>query len=161
MLEKAEKLILSRDMFVQPLDPLNPVLQGSRCGSCGKVSFPQKTICPGCLSREDQEEIPLSRQGELYSFSVAHVAPEGFKTPYAFGLVVLPEGLRLFSILIDCEPFDEVLKIGMQIELGLGPIGKNEEDEDVYNYVFKPVNREKAVNKEKTDSKEEPGRKER
>ena len=142
MEEKMEKIILNRDLFVQPLDPANPVLQDSRCGSCLKVSFPKKPICPGCLSKEDVEEIALSRRGELYSFSVAHVAPEGFKAPYAFGFVVLPEGLRLFSILQDCEPFDDILKIGLLVELGLGAIVKNEEGEDVYSYVFKPVRTE-------------------
>ncbi len=140
---KTEKIILNRDMFVQPLDPENPVLQGSRCGSCEKVYFPTKTICPGCISKESMEEVALSRQGELYSFSVAHVAPEGFKTPYAFGLVVLPEGLRLFSIIQDCKPFDEILKIGLQVELDLGAIVKNDEGEDVYSYVFKPVSVER------------------
>ena len=140
---KPEKILLNKDMFVQPLDLENPVLRGSRCKSCGKISFPNKTICPGCLSNEGMEEVALSRQGELYSFSVAHVAPEGFKAPYAFGLVILPEGLRLFSILQDCEPFDEVLKIGLQVELGLGAIVKNEEGEDVYSYVFKPVKTER------------------
>ena len=140
---KTEKRVLNQGMFVQPLDPKSPVLQGSRCGSCGKVCFPRKAICPGCLSKEEIEEVALSRMGELYSFSVAHVAPEGFKTPYAFGLVVLPEGLRLFSILQDCEPFDEILEIGLQVELGLGAILKNEEGEDIYSYVFRPVSSER------------------
>ncbi|MFC2164592.1 Zn-ribbon domain-containing OB-fold protein [Acidobacteriota bacterium] len=142
-MEEMTELILNQDMFVQPLDPENPVLQGSRCGSCGKISFPKKTICPRCLSKENLEDVALSRQGELYSFSVAHVAPEGFKAPYAFGLVVLPEGLRLFSILQDCEPFEEVLKIGLPVKLGLGAIVKNEEGEDVFNYIFKPVSTER------------------
>jgi uncharacterized OB-fold protein len=142
---KTEKVILNKNMFVQPLDPENPVLQGSLCGSCGKVSFPRKSICPGCLSKENLEEKVLSRQGELYSYSVAHVAPEGFKAPYAFGLVVLPEGLRLFSILQDCEPFEEVLKIGLPVQLDLGAIVKNEEGDDVFSYVFKPVISEKSI----------------
>ena len=140
---KPGKILLNRDMFVQPLDLESPVLRGSRCTSCGKVSFPRKTICPGCLSKEGIEEVALSRQGELYSFSVAYVAPEGFKAPYAFGLVVLPEGLRLFSNLQDCEPFEKILKIGLQVKLGLGAIVKNEEGEDVYSYVFKPMNTER------------------
>ena len=154
MERKTEKTILNQDMFVQPLDPENPVLQGSLCRSCRKVSFPRKTICPGCLSKESMEEVALSRQGELYSFSVAHVAPEGFKAPYAFGLVVLPEGLRLFSILQDCEPFDEVLKIGLQLQLDLGAIVKNEDGEDVFSYVFKPANREKPIGKKGPVSEE-------
>jgi uncharacterized OB-fold protein len=145
---KTEKIILNRDMFVQPMDSEHPVLQGSRCGNCGKVSFPRKIICPGCQSKENQKETALSRKGELYSYSVAHVAPEGFKTPYAFGLVVLPEGLRLFSILQGREPFDDVLVIGMQVELDLGPIMKNDENKDVYSYVFKPLGSEKPKNRE-------------
>ncbi len=140
---KTEKIILNQDMFIQPMDPENPVLQGSRCGSCGKVLFPKRMICPGCLSKENMEEVALSRQGELYSFSIAHVAPEGFKTPYAFGLVILPEGLRLFSIIQECEPCDEILKIGLLVELGLGAVVKNAEGQDVYSYIFKPVNAER------------------
>ena len=139
--EKALRIIFNPEMFVQPLSLEKPVLRGSRCRECGRTYFPKRTICTDCRSDENMEEVPLSRYGQLYCYTVVYAAPEGFIPPYAFGLVVLPEGLRLFSIIQDCEPFDARLKIGMEVELDFGAIARNEAGEDVYNYVFKPSRR--------------------
>lgn len=84
------------------------------------------------------EDLPLSRHGELHCYTIARAAPEGFVPPYAFGRVVLPEGVRVFSILQDWEPAEEVLKIGMRMTLAIGVIRTDEEGEDVFSYVFRP-----------------------
>jgi uncharacterized OB-fold protein len=92
-------------------------LAGSRCRDCDRTFFPVKDFCPACLKTEPLEVIGLSRSGTLYSFTVAHTGPAGFDPPYALGYVDLPEGLRIFSMLVDCEPFEERLRIGQQMEL--------------------------------------------
>jgi hypothetical protein len=58
-----------------------PVLVGSRCGHCGKVTFPFEGTCDRCLEA-DPEAFELPREGQLYSFTVVHTAPT-FRTTCA------------------------------------------------------------------------------
>jgi uncharacterized OB-fold protein len=128
--------------FVQPIEPGRPELQGSRCRTCGRVVFPSTPFCKTCFSMGDMEDFPLSREGVLYCYTVAYAAPEGLSTPYAFGRVVLPEGLRLFSILQGCRPYESVLTIGLPVELAIGAVGRGEDGTPKTGYVFKPSQRE-------------------
>jgi len=115
-------------------------LIGSKCRSCGKVFFPPKTVCSSCFKRYELEEVTLSKKGKLYTYSVISLGlPSGFDKPYACGYVDLPEGVRLFSILDECEPFDQVLKTGMKMEMVIKKIKHDEEGNIIVGYKFKPI----------------------
>ena len=65
-------------------------LIGSHCKTCGQNYFPPREICPACFPNgveSETEPISLSNIGELYSFSIVHVAPKMFITPYGLGYV--------------------------------------------------------------------------
>lgn len=70
-------------------------LKGCECRVCGWKSFPLRTICPGCSSRE-LLETPLDGHGSLYSFSTVHVSSSR-ATPYTIGYVDLDDGVRLLA----------------------------------------------------------------
>ncbi|HMK99211.1 MAG TPA: OB-fold domain-containing protein [Acidimicrobiales bacterium] len=59
------------------LDPEAPALLGSRCDTCGTVAFPKENAfcrnpdCPGTTF----EEVELSRQGRIWSFTDARYKP--------------------------------------------------------------------------------------
>jgi len=84
-------------------------------------------------------EKPLSRRGKIYSFSCCAVAPKGVTAPYIIGLVDLPEGPRLASIITVKEPSPTALGIGDDVELIIGKTGVDEQGQDIINYLFKPV----------------------
>ena len=69
-----------------------PCLFGSRCKACGQLSFPPRKVCSRCFS-EEMENIPLSRNGKLYSYTIIEYPAPGLAGPYAIGYVDLPEGL--------------------------------------------------------------------
>lgn len=115
---------------------------GSRCPTCSKVYFPKKRLCPKCFEMDKMEEVPLSSRGRLYSYTVAEVGPSGFKAPYAFGFIDLPEGIRVFSLLSHCEPFEETLKLGMDMEMVIEEITKGPEGEPLIGYKFKPLKKQ-------------------
>ena len=119
--------------------PEGPRLIGSKCCRCGKIFFPQKRVCIKCFTRDEMEKISLSRRGELYSYTVIRVGVKDFKAPYAAGYVDLPDGIRLFSKLAECEPYDEVLKIGMEMELMIGEIALDREGNQLMGYLFRPA----------------------
>jgi uncharacterized OB-fold protein len=114
---------------------------GSRCRACGKVSFPKKKVCPDCFNGE-LNEVPLSKKGRLHSYALSLMGPPGVEAPYVMAFIDLPEKIKLYSILTDCEPRDEILKIGMEMEMVIEKIGQDPEGNEIMGYKFKPVKKE-------------------
>ncbi|MEJ2206410.1 MAG: Zn-ribbon domain-containing OB-fold protein, partial [Gemmatimonadota bacterium] len=88
----------------------------TRCRGCGKVSFPARRICPGCRG-EDMEAMTLSRRGTVITSTVVRVAPDdlAMEAPYAVALLETPEGARLMTQVVDCDP--ESVLPGMEVSL--------------------------------------------
>jgi uncharacterized OB-fold protein len=91
-----------------------PVLEGSRCRTCGTVAFPAARGCQRC-GRHEMEPLELGRRGRVWGFTVQRFAPksppyvvpaEGFK-PFAVGYVELPDGVKVEAIL-ECADFSEL-----------------------------------------------------
>ncbi len=91
-------------------------LEAGRCRGCGKVVYPARRICPACRGTE-WEKTTLSRRGVVVTSTVIHVPPADFvnEAPYAMALVETPEGARLMTQVVDCEP-SSVLP-GMEVSL--------------------------------------------
>lgn len=119
-----------------------PHLIGSRCRECGEVRFPADRFCPQCCA-ETTEEVRLSRRGTLYSFTIQRFrppppyrGPDPF-VPYGVGMIELPEGLRVASVL-DVGNL-ELLRVGMPMELVIAKFFEDEHGDDVLAYKFKPA----------------------
>lgn len=115
-------------------------LTGSRCTRCGQGFFPKRSRCPACQEVGNMEEIPLSREGRLYSYTIVRQAPPGFRAPYATALVDLPEGVRLFAQLTTADPKE--IEIDGPVELTFGPIAVDKDGNEVVSYKFRPLRRE-------------------
>ncbi len=133
---------IREDLLSKPLYPVDQVcLMGTRCCDCGEVFFGKVIACEQCQS-ESLESIPLSRTGKLYSYTINWNRPPGnYKgrepfQPFAVGLVELPEGIRVLSVLTDCD-FDK-LRVGMDLELSIEEFYKDEEGNIVVTYKFRP-----------------------
>jgi hypothetical protein len=88
-----------------------------RCTGCGKLRFPPRELCSGCLSTDATWQ-EVSGRGEVYSYSVMHhVYHPGFadEVPYAVVLVKLAEGPKITSNLVDCPPSE--IRVGMPVEV--------------------------------------------
>lgn len=82
------------------------------------------------------ESYRLKRQGKVLSYTVAHVAAEGFEdqVPYVLAIIELEDGPRLTAQITDCNP-DEI-KIGDEVEMVFRRIGEESQDGAIY-YGFK------------------------
>jgi len=109
-------------------------LVGCRCKQCGKIIYPCREVCLHCLGR-DMEKLNLSRQGELYSFTIVHMPSEHFEPPYAIGWVELPEGIKIFSQIRGWQ--EHSLEIGMDMELAVEKLW-DEEGKEIIGYIFRP-----------------------
>ena len=115
-----------------------PALIASKCDACGNVFFPKKKVCPECFDG-NLNEIPLSQKGKLHTYSQAAMGPADLEKPYVMGFIDLPEGIKLYSLIVDCEPWQEVLKIGMDMELVIGRIKTDQNGNDIKGYMFRPA----------------------
>ena len=120
-----------------------PNLICTRCASCGSHYFPKSLSCRNPQCRDKQvADVLLSRQGTLYSYTVQAYQPPGlFRmddwSPYAIGMVELPEGLRVIGMLTGIANAD--IRIGMAMEMVLEPLYRDEQGQAVLTYKFKPV----------------------
>jgi hypothetical protein len=114
-------------------------LEGEICEHCGAKIFPPRDICPEC-KQPAKKPYTLSGQGEVYSYSTVHNAPEGFEayTPYTVALVKLAEGPMITAQLTDVHPDD--VEIGMPVEMVTRRLrAQGDEGTIVYGYKFRPA----------------------
>ena len=98
-------------------------LETTRCTGCGKVSYPARGVCPECRGRK-MEAVTLSRRGKVVTSTVIHVPPDdlAMEGPFPMAIVETPEGARLMTQVVDCDP-GSVLP-GMEVSLEFRRIRK-------------------------------------
>jgi uncharacterized OB-fold protein len=130
---------LREGIFQLPSGPdEEPALIGSRCQSCGDQFFPRRYICLSC-GQEDIEEVPLSRRGKVWTYTVARQTPPGslMQAPYVIAVVQLEGGAMVQAVLSEYDL--EAVRIGMEVEMVLEKMGTSAEGNDLMAFKFKPV----------------------
>lgn len=124
-----------RDGLFTDTDP--PRLLGSRCEVCGRFHFPRHDTCPYC-SALGASAVELSGTGQLWSWTAVTTAPPGYvgDVPYGFGVVELPEGLRVVTRLTEPDPTR--LTAGQPMELVVVPVRVDDTGTPVVTYAFSP-----------------------
>lgn len=110
-------------------------LLGVWCNSCGKYAFPPRPICIFCHSK-DLKETRLSRVGILQTYTICRVPAPLIEPPFAMGYIALPEGIRVFSQIEGWN--EEQPRIGMEMELVVGVVKKDEQGNEIVSYKFRP-----------------------
>jgi uncharacterized OB-fold protein len=116
-----------------------PYLIGAKCKDCGLVTFPKTPVCPRCMKKDTMEEAHLRGKGKLDTFSIVQAALPGFQAPSIQAYINLEEGPRIWSLVTGCEPSEEALKIGMDMELVIAKVREGPEGTELISYQFKPV----------------------
>ena len=134
---------VAEGIFTGPSD--EPQLIGSRCSSCGIVTFPAQDSCPRCPSTEMAEHL-LARRGRLWAWttqnfpppSPPYSGPSGSDfVPFGVGFVELPGEVKVESRLTESDP--DVLAAGMEMELVLVPFRADDDGNEVVTFAFRPV----------------------
>ncbi|MFL6239866.1 MAG: Zn-ribbon domain-containing OB-fold protein [Actinomycetes bacterium] len=107
-----------------------PRLLGSHCSDCDGYHFPRHETCPYCSS-DSVRAVELSPTGSLWSWTAVTAAPPGYEgdVPFGFGVVELPEGVRVITRLTESDPHK--LQLGQEMRLVLAPL-----HDDVVTYAF-------------------------
>jgi len=113
-------------------------LLGARCPDCGKWHFPADADCPYC-SGERCETLPLSDDATLWLFTGVRNRPPGYggEVPFGFGVVELPEGLRIIARLTEADPAR--LRFGQAMRLVIVPLQVDDQGREVTTYAYAPA----------------------
>ena len=128
-----EKVFIREDIFTD--GPEGTALLANRCGSCGKIYFPKLEFCAECFGVH-LTDIPLSRRGRLYTYTITHMPSAHFEPPFANGFVDTDEGARVYAPLVIRE--DKPFKVGMEMEMVVETLWQEGEKEMV-GFRFRPV----------------------
>lgn len=116
-------------------------LLGSRCRDCAAYTFPRQGGCPRCTGA-DMEDVPLSRTGTLWTWTVQGFRPKppytgtGAYEPFGVGYVELPGQLLVETRLTGTDPAE--LAIGMPVELAIVPF-RDDPGGPVHTFAFTAV----------------------
>jgi uncharacterized OB-fold protein len=139
--ESVDAAPIADGLFTWPAD--EPRLIGSRCDSCGAVTFPTQTSCPRCTGTDVHEHL-LARRGVLWTWTVQgfrpksppYEGPTDFE-PYPVGYVELPDDVKVEALLVDAGPED--LRIGAEMELAIVPFRSSVEHRPLLTFAFRPA----------------------
>jgi uncharacterized OB-fold protein len=117
-----------------------PALLGGRCDDCSRHHFPFSDVCPYC-SGDRTVVVELSRSGSLWAWTAVTSAPPGYSgtVPYGFGVVELPEGIRVLARITEADP--SRLRAGQQMRLVVVPVRRDEQGRELTTYAFAPSGR--------------------
>ena len=117
------------------VDP--PRLRGGRCAVCGRHHFPASDTCPYCAA-DGARPVELSPTGTLWAWTSVTAAPPGYggPVPYGFGVVELPEGIRVVTRLTEADPAR--LTAGRPMHLVVVAVGEDGGGRPVVTYAFAP-----------------------
>jgi uncharacterized OB-fold protein len=136
------RIPVAADLFAETTD--GPRLLGSKCASCGTPYFPRTPFChnPECTERKVEDSL-FGPRGTLWSCAIQNYPPppptkyDEPYTPYALGMIDLPEGLRVLGRIATDEP--ESLTPGIEVELVVEKTHTDPDGNDVVTWKFKPI----------------------
>lgn len=85
------------------------------------------------------EQTKIGPYGTLEEFAVMQVGLPDFPAPYVIGYVITKEGAKVFTPITGCEPRDDALKLGEEMELVIEKIKEDKEGNNVLGWKFKPT----------------------
>ena len=105
-------------------------LIGAKCGNCGKVFFPKRSICPECrrASVGKMDAYKLKDEGVVFTYSVIHEAPfeNNSIKPYAVAMIKTDDDVLITAQLVDVDIGK--IEIGMRVRAVLRKIGEEGPD---------------------------------
>ena len=114
-----------------------PRLLAARCGSCARWHFPATDVCPHC-GDADCATREVGPHATLFLFTTIATRPPGYRgpVPYGFGVVELPEGLRVITRLTAGDP--TTWRQGAPMRLVVEPLCTDDDGTPVLSYAFAP-----------------------
>jgi uncharacterized OB-fold protein len=113
-----------------------PHLVANECTSCGARFFDRRNACASCFTAEFKR-VDVPTTGQLKSFTIVSFAAPGIPVPFVAGVVDC-DGTSVRANIVNVEPDDAHVKLGMKVKLTTFPIGTDSAGTEAIGFGFEP-----------------------
>jgi len=114
-----------------------PHLEANECTSCGARFFDRRNACASCSGTEFRKAA-VSTSGELRAFTIVSFAAPGVPVPFVAGVIDC-DGTSVRGNVVNVEPDDEHVTLGMKVRLTTYPMGTDEAGTEAIAFGFEPI----------------------
>ena len=114
----------------------DPHLVANECTSCGARFFDRRNACASCFGTEFTP-VDVATEGVLKSFTIVTFAAPGVPTPFVAGIVDC-DGTSVRGNILDVEPDDQHVKLGMKVRLTTYSLGTDDDGVEAIGFGFQP-----------------------
>jgi uncharacterized OB-fold protein len=118
------------------LEP-QPHLVANECTSCGARYFDRRNACASC-ENDEFKKVDIATQGEVRAFTIVSMAAPGVPVPFVAAIVDC-DGTSIRGNLIDVEPDDKHVSLGMKVELAATSVGVDDNGVEAVGFGFRPI----------------------
>ena len=114
-----------------------PHLEANECTSCAARFFDRRNACASCGGTEFTK-VPVSTAGELRAFTIVSFAAPGVPVPFVAGVIDC-DGTSVRGNVVNVEPDDQHVTLGMKLRLTTYPMGQDEAGTEAIAFGFEPI----------------------
>jgi uncharacterized OB-fold protein len=118
------------------LEP-QPHLVANECTGCGARFFDRRNACANCEG-EEFKKVDVATQGEVRAYTIVSMAAPGIPVPFV-AAVVDCDGTSVRGNVIDVEPDDKHVSLGMKVELATTSVGVDDDGTEAVGFGFRPI----------------------
>ncbi len=114
-----------------------PHLVANECTSCGARFFDRPNACASCFATSFAP-VRVATEGEVKAFTIVSFAAPGVPVPFVASVVDC-DGTSVKGNLINVEPDDTHVNLGMKVRLATYPMGTDDAGTEAVGFGFEPV----------------------
>jgi uncharacterized OB-fold protein len=118
------------------LEP-EPHLVAHECTSCGARFFDRRNACANCEA-DEWKQVSIATAGIVKAYTIVSMAAPGVPVPFV-AAVIDCDGTSVRGNLLDVEPDDKHVQLGMKVELTTTPVGVDSEGTEAVGFGFRPI----------------------
>ena len=114
-----------------------PHLIAHECTQCGARFFDRRNACASC-ENDQFKQVDIATTGEVKAFTIVSMASPGIPVPFV-AAVIDCDGTSVRGNLLDVEPDDQHVKLGMKVALATTSVGTDSEGTEAVGFGFRPI----------------------
>lgn len=115
----------------------HPHLVANECTACGARYFDRRNACANCSDTEFSKAA-IDTTGEVKAFTIVSFAAPGVPVPFVAALVDCG-GTSVRANLVNVEPDDSHVTLGMAVRLTTSVMGTDEAGIEAVTFGFEPI----------------------
>ena len=114
-----------------------PHLVAHECTNCGARFFDRRNACAAC-GATDFTDVAIATEGEVRAFTIVAFAAPGVPVPFV-AAVIDCDGTSVRANIINTEPDDEHVHLGMKVRLTTYSLGTDDDGTEAIGFGFEPL----------------------